>query len=104
MIAQPLPLWEQVTDPALLAYLRALPAEEQIRLKDETLFRLEHEHGDSIMGQVLAASPLRIPFPPAWESFTDQERDAWRNDIYVPQMRALIAEDVAARRTAEAAA
>ncbi len=101
---EPLPKWEHLEDPDLLAWLRALPEEEQIKLKDHKLDLLDRARGDALMGEVLANKPPRIPHPPAWESFTDQEKDDWMNNIFAPQMRVLIAEDVAARRAAEAAA
>ena len=100
MTAPILPTWERVKDPDLVAWLRALPAEEQLKLADLKLDLLDRARGDAVMAEGIANNQQRIPFPPGFSLWSEAEKVVWWNEVYGPQMRELIAQDQAARQAA----
>ena len=67
---QDLPTWDHVEDPDLLAWLRALPEAEQLKLAGKPLDLLDRARGDAIMGEAIAKEAGLVPFPPNWKSMS----------------------------------
>ena len=62
--------WSHVEDPDLREWLQGLDADAQHRLAGQDVDKLDRARGDSLMGEGIALRPLRVPFPPGWETWT----------------------------------
>lgn len=89
---EPLPTWQHVEDPDLLAWLRALPAAEQIKLKDRINWMLDRARGDAMMAECIAAPEPEIQSPPGFDDWSDAEQIVWYNEVLVPWSQARAAE------------
>lgn len=90
-----LPTWDRVKDPDLKAWLKTLPADRQIFLKDKNDWMLDRARGDQMMAEAMALAPPKIQSPPGFANWSDAEQVAWQNEVMVPQSQALAAERLA---------